>query len=839
MLHRPVIPTLLLALALVGCVRVQELDGPEAGREAVVFDVYARGTETTKAGFAGDLDAFSFKGPGFGVYGYVSASEPDFMKNQHISWNGSAWTYSPLKYWPNDNDVKVSFFAYAPYVASAPFNKTDALTEAAKVSPAEDGILYIPASDAATPEIVYRMADKPENGVDLMYGVDADGLPFLNMGKQKLGEKIEYHFRHSLTKLTVNVDADFDKTDPNTRVVIERVNLKTDKLATYGTLNLNNTAANTPLWTPGTTLSAFNTNAGYDLPVAYGLKYVAGSDDTPAHYSQQPLGVTGSTQPLMGYTPDGVTPASLLLVPNSAGTGDLTITIGYRIITRDAQVTGGYLESINEIQSTIAAASMPFAPGTSNTLNLHLGIASVRCDASVADWGGTSAGSTLPVLTIASETPVMLWPGIAGIATASIKDGANDVSDNYTYSWESSNTSVVSSSGETETGTLIPAGVGEATITVTATKTSDSSKQLSTSFKVYVNAVTGLSLVTSASRIVKTETATLTPTITVTSYGPVTLPANVISYSTDAFVTVVKNDDNTATATGAKYGGDPRTVTATILGYYTSSGIAITATTQVNCAPPGTTGYLFSVSATKKVYIASGNLQATYDGTAWTWHLAPNQYSIVGNAVGNTHVTSPETDETIDLFGWSADGNTKFGIDNSTDDANYSGSFRSWTNNPIFYYGTSTDLESRSTKWRVLTGGDGAEWNFLLLGRGENPLPGGLATVNGVYGLLSLPDNWTGDAINATLTGWADNVFTAEQWAALEAKGAVFLPCAGYREGDTVTHVGEWMNYWSQSPSGDTKAFSAIYDSTNKLDVKDIDYRHYGISVRLVRDVDD
>ena len=387
MLHRPVIPTLLLALALVGCVRVQDLDGPEAGQEAVAFDVYTRGAETTKAGVAGDLDAFSFKGPGFGVYGYVSASEPDFMKNQHISWNGSAWTYSPLKYWPNQTSTKVSFYAYAPYVASAPFDTpAAACTEAAKVSPVEDGILYIPASDAATPEIVYRMADKPENGVDLMYGVDADGLPFLNMGKQKLGEKIKYHFRHALTKLTVNVDADFDKTDPNTRVVIESVNLKTDKLATYGTLNLNNSVANTPLWTPGTTLSAFNTNAGYDLPVAYGLRYVDGNHDTPAHYSQQPLGVTGSTQPLMGYTPDGVTPASLLLVPNSAGTGDLTITIRYRIITRDAQVTGGYLESINEIQSTIAAASMPFAPGTSNTLNLHLGIASVRYDAAVTDW---------------------------------------------------------------------------------------------------------------------------------------------------------------------------------------------------------------------------------------------------------------------------------------------------------------------------------------------------------------------------------------------------------------------------------------------------------------------
>lgn len=379
MLHRPVIPTLLLALALVGCVRVQDLDGPDAARAAVAFDVYTRGAETTKAGVAGDLDAFSFKGPGFGVYGYVSASEPDFMKNQHISWNGSAWTYSPLKYWPNQDGVTVSFYAYAPYVASAPYATASAAIANAN---GEDGILYIRAADAASPELVYRVADDPDRSVDLLYGVSAtDGLPFRNQSKMRLGEKIEYRFRHALTKLTVNVNADFDQEDPNTRVVIESVNIQTDKLATYGTLNLNSTVADTPRWTVETPLSA-----GYSLPVAYGLALVTGNENTAAYYSQQPLGVTGVAQPMMGYAPDGATPASLMFVPNAAGTAGLTVTITYRIITRDAQVTGGYMESVNAIQQTVPAASLSFSPGTVTTLNLHLGIASVQYSATVADW---------------------------------------------------------------------------------------------------------------------------------------------------------------------------------------------------------------------------------------------------------------------------------------------------------------------------------------------------------------------------------------------------------------------------------------------------------------------
>ena len=69
----------------------------------------------------------------------------------------------------------------------------------------------------------------------------------------------------------------------------------------------------------------------------------------------------------------------------------------------------------------------------------------------------------------------------------------------------------------------------------------------------------------------------------------------------------------------------------------------------------------------------------------------------------------------------------------------------------------------------------------------------GLGTVNGVQGMILLPDEWAGSALVLTpeygREQYANNVYTLEQWTAMEAGGAVFLPAAGYRYRST-TQVG-------------------------------------------------
>lgn len=92
---------------------------------------------------------------GFGVFAYQtdatdysSKTEPNFMYNQQVTGKTKtegttstiSWSYSPIKYWPNDNTAadnvgaigetnkgKVSFFAYAPY-ANPGENETSGIT---------------------------------------------------------------------------------------------------------------------------------------------------------------------------------------------------------------------------------------------------------------------------------------------------------------------------------------------------------------------------------------------------------------------------------------------------------------------------------------------------------------------------------------------------------------------------------------------------------------------------------------------------------------------------------------------------------------------------------------
>ena len=100
---------------------------------AVGFDAYTQ-RSVTRAGVTGDINLDALKNNSFGVFGYYTdANEydpqatPNFMYNEKIMWDetNDYWYYSPVKYWPNeyggsaisDEQDKVSFFAYAPYVS--------------------------------------------------------------------------------------------------------------------------------------------------------------------------------------------------------------------------------------------------------------------------------------------------------------------------------------------------------------------------------------------------------------------------------------------------------------------------------------------------------------------------------------------------------------------------------------------------------------------------------------------------------------------------------------------------------------------------------------------------
>ena len=255
--------------------------------------------------------------------------------------------------------------------------------------------------------------------------------------------------------------------------------------------------------------------------------------------------------------------------------------------------------------------------------------------------------------------------------------------------------------------------------------------------------------------------------------------------------------------------------------------------------PDGVLPGSFSVSATQQVHFSQGNLQ--YQASTDTWRFAEHQYDYVGTQTaddygyygGNVsgsdnHSISSTYNGWIDLFGWGTGSNPTL---SSSYPEDY-GTFMDWGCNAISNGGNTAN------QWRTLTQ---AEWEYLLNTRTDASSKRGIGNINGVGGLIILPDSWTlpsgcsftsGFATSNynTYPDWTHNSYTLAQWAQMEAAGAVFLPAAGNRYGSNVRNVGASGSYWSSTPN-----YEMSFNSLN-LDATSNHYHYHGFSVRLVLD---
>ena len=270
----------------------------------------------------------------------------------------------------------------------------------------------------------------------------------------------------------------------------------------------------------------------------------------------------------------------------------------------------------------------------------------------------------------------------------------------------------------------------------------------------------------------------------------------------------------------------------------------------------------FSVSSTKKVKFAKGNLQATYNGSSWTWKFAEHQWDYVGNAAGNTSVTATSpfisSNATVDLFGWVGASSTWTGV-------NQYGITSSTAKNAVDGYG-NVATESLKADWGSIPGvvsayGGGwytlssTEWKYVISERISGATVNGTpnaryteATINtdgiSVNGVILFPDGVTIVAGEATTWGkvngtsnWATKC-TSAQWSALESKGCVFLPVAGYRNRASVINVGSSGRYWSSTPnSSDVDYAYTLFFISGGMNPQSGDNRYYGFSVRLAREI--
>ena len=288
------------------------------------------------------------------------------------------------------------------------------------------------------------------------------------------------------------------------------------------------------------------------------------------------------------------------------------------------------------------------------------------------------------------------------------------------------------------------------------------------------------------------------------------------------------------------------------------------------CECGGGTPYFTINSAGDKVVFAPGNLQ--YQASTGTWRFAASQWDYIGNAPGNTTAAASRATQSdwIDLFGWGTSG-----WDNTANDP-YAVNFQPWAisigtvNSTYNEYGygpsinmTDTNLTGTSANydwgvynaifnpktsttdpagtWRTPTA---EEWDYILNTR--STCSGGIhyakAKVNGVQGLIILPDNW--DANNYALNNtdqqgvqYTVNDITATQWNDIfEPAGCAFFPAAGHTYNNTV-HQPNYGYYWSTTCYRSIRAYTLFFTNEASVRLSTDNKRCLGRSVRLVKEV--
>ena len=243
----------------------------------------------------------------------------------------------------------------------------------------------------------------------------------------------------------------------------------------------------------------------------------------------------------------------------------------------------------------------------------------------------------------------------------------------------------------------------------------------------------------------------------------------------------------------------------------------------------------FSISSNRQVCFSKGNLQ--YQSSTGTWRFAENQYDMIGRENGN--IGKPEYEGWIDLFSWGASGYEGIAPDSLALFA-YFEQLEDITNTNYDWgrYCAISNGGNRAGLWRTLTRD---EWDYIFVLRKNADKLRARATVNGVAGYVILPDAFAErleeDGLINFVTkgeGYEINVYTAEEWAAFEADGAVFFPAAGCRNHEMVFNVGSFGYVWATNYNGEESAyciFFSAYDAEVYYSV-----RENGLTVRLVRD---
>lgn len=262
----------------------------------------------------------------------------------------------------------------------------------------------------------------------------------------------------------------------------------------------------------------------------------------------------------------------------------------------------------------------------------------------------------------------------------------------------------------------------------------------------------------------------------------------------------------------------------------------------------------FSVSPTKKVRFAMGNLQ--YQASTGMWRFAETQLVSFFAGEGNLVTTGRDSQPLwIDLFGYGTSGKgnpsyspTTYAYNGSYATSTIAGTPYDWGVNEISNGG------NQPNKWRTLTK---SEWQYLMNTNVSTSSPRNNrqyitvvtdANNNEIAGVLIFPDDYPiPNSWNQVTTVLRPNI---NQYNAYIEDGAVFLPATGYYSDNYYTGLGlhDYTNpkdgyYWTSTYDGGVWTYKEVCSSngggTSISCYGGGQFAGYeGCAVRLVRDVD-
>ncbi len=250
---------LLTLFALAAC----EFSGPDLSqqeRKPVGFGIY---TEQFQTRAAQEVKAIA-DGGSMGIYAYLhdngtwtDAATPNFMWNQQATYNAEsdAFDYAPLKYWPNEENDKVSFIAYYPY--TNPDLTDDADHPVLPDSKETTGLTpQLANSGTGLPTFSFTVNDDADSQVDLLvsnlivnlpHSRDTQNDPGTAFNDLSIYDKVKFLFQHALAKVEFRIVADAEI----------RKDIVAFNLEDLSVTNINKTGTLTPAYNGGTGETSF------------------------------------------------------------------------------------------------------------------------------------------------------------------------------------------------------------------------------------------------------------------------------------------------------------------------------------------------------------------------------------------------------------------------------------------------------------------------------------------------------------------------------------------------------------------------------------------------------